>query len=278
MEKEQEEPPPPPPPLPNWREGYSSKEREILQLFRTEVASMRGVSPEDEDLSDHFLIRWLRARNLDIARAKTMLAHYYEWKSEHNFPDCIHPSIWTSPDVIRNDIIVQFFGDDSDGRPVIWAPVGRWEVRKRLEEGLKEQLVLHVYSIFKSVLDRIDEARTQRGVTQVVGILDMAELSFRKLSIETMQATTRFFREFEAYFPEIVTTVYVINAPMVFSFVYNFVKPFMSAATLEKIKVYGYNESSWKPVLAEKFPAQILPKEYGGDGPPVFAAAAASSS
>jgi len=248
---------------------YNTKEKEALNLFREEITRLSFTA----DLTDHFLIRWLRARNLDIKKATDMLKNYYEWNSTNQLlPENSIGKDWIPPEIIVDDLKYKFLGFDSIGRPVIWMPIGRWEVRLRLEAGLKNECFLYAYQIMYQILKQIECQRIKSNgkVSQFVAIIDCNELYFRKLSFETLQCTLRFFREFEAYFPEIMAACYVVNTPMVFSIVYNLVKPLMSAATIAKLQIFDSNETKWKPVLQSHIPLDILPADYGGNAEPII--------
>jgi len=43
-------------------------------------------------------------------------------------------------------------------------------------------------------------------------------------------------------------------------------KPFVSQETIEKVQVFGYDASKWKPVLRKYIPEDAIPVEYGGTG------------
>lgn len=66
-------------------------------------------------------------------------------------------------------------------------PIGRWEVRLRLEAGLKNDCFLYAYQIMYQILDKLESQRlkTDGKVSQFVAIIDCDELYFRKLSFES---------------------------------------------------------------------------------------------
>lgn len=63
------------------------------------------------------------------------------------------------------------------------------------------------------------------------------------------------------YYPESMGKFYIINAPMLFSTVWSFVKPWLDEVTVAKIAILG---SSYKSALLEQVPAENLPAEFGG--------------
>ncbi len=61
-----------------------------------------------------------------------------------------------------------------------------------------------------------------------------------------------------------------ITDPMVFSYIFNLVKPLLSTHTLSKVQMFDYNQAKWGPAVLKGIPPASLPAEYGGTGPPVL--------
>jgi len=217
---------------------------------------------------DHFLIRWLRARNLDLKKAKDMLLNYLEWiNNNKNLPVL---KDWTTAKPVVDDCRYKILGEDHDGRPVIWLPVGRFEVKQLLEQGFHDDLFRFAYKIMDELIAAVDAAREKSMAEQFVGVMDLAELAIRKFSIDALHAVLKFFRELDAYYPELIHAVYVINAPYIFGSVFSLVKPVLSNTTISKVQIYNSNKNNWQPVLLKNLPREIIPLEYGGSGSPVL--------
>lgn len=45
---------------------------------------------------------------------------------------------------------------------------------------------------------------------------------------------------------------------------FNLVKPFLSAATLAKLRIFSHDAKAWKDALLEEIDADQLPAHYGG--------------
>jgi len=243
------------------------KEKEALVLFRARVKDVA------ENAEDHFLLRWLRARNLDTKKAEEMLRNYFEWrkKNEGELRDVLY---YIAPPHVSSAIPLKFIGLDYQGRPILWLPIGRWEVRRLFSEGHKAACFRSMYKVLEEIAFRIEEERKSSGLNQFVVLADSAQLSFWKVAhYETIEAILRFFREFEAYYPEYLHACYIVNNPMVFSYIFNLVKPLLSTHTLSKVQMFDHNQSNWKPALLKGIPTNVLPQEYGGTGDPVLSPA-----
>jgi len=240
----------------------SEQESNALVQFRDQLDGFVAMA------QDHFLIRWLRARNLDVKKARDMLLDYMEWMNNNKNMPILKD--WTPAKAVVDDFRYKIIGEDFDGRPVIWLPVGRFEIKQLLHQGLKDDLFRHAYKIMDELVAAVDAAREKSMAEQFVGFMDLAELAVRKASIDAMHAVLRFFRELDAYYPELIHAVYVINAPYIFGPMFSLIKPIMSNTTISKVQIYNSNQNNWQPVLFKNFPREIIPLEYGGSGPPVL--------
>ncbi|RVE43239.1 hypothetical protein evm_012119 [Chilo suppressalis] len=69
---------------------------------------------------------------------------------------------------------------------------------------------------------------------------------------------------YEANYPEILKTCFIVNAPKVFTLAFAVVKKFMHEYTISKIKIYGTDSKKWKAQVLTMVEADQLPVYYGG--------------
>jgi len=109
-----------------------------------------------------------------------------------------------------------------------------------------------------------EQALNKRGI-RLVQIVDMEGYSYKELmykpGLDYILQTQKIFDE---NYPEMLHSVIIINAPRVFSVLFNLVKPLISKETQAKMSVYGPNEDEWKAVIREKFDVTKFPKRWGG--------------
>jgi hypothetical protein len=65
----------------------------------------------------------------------------------------------------------------------------------------------------------------------------------------------------EAYYPETLKNLFVINAPIYFTALYRIVKPWLDPLVIEKIQILG---EDYYPTLSKYISDDVLPVEYGG--------------
>lgn len=63
-------------------------------------------------------------------------------------------------------------------------------------------------------------------------------------------------------------------APAIFTLAFKIIRPILHQATVDKIRIFGYNRDEWVPALLEEIDADQLPGYYGGtmtdpDGDPL---------
>jgi hypothetical protein len=66
----------------------------------------------------------------------------------------------------------------------------------------------------------------------------------------------------DSNYPETLAHVSVINAPKIFSVLFNMLKPFTSKATLAKISIFDHN--NWQNEIGKQFPLELIPPKWGG--------------
>lgn len=54
------------------------------------------------------------------------------------------------------------------------------------------------------------------------------------------------------------------TVPQIFSMVFTMIKPFLNQATLDKIRVFGFDRAEWQAALLEEIDAHQLPAFFGG--------------
>ncbi|VDI56430.1 Hypothetical predicted protein, partial [Mytilus galloprovincialis] len=104
----------------------SEKQSTALQKFRENVKDV--LEPEHDD---HYLLRWLRARNFDLKKSEDMLRKHLIWRKEEDIDNILRQK---TPDVIENYYPGGHCGFDKDGSPVWIDPIGNIDPKGTIEE------------------------------------------------------------------------------------------------------------------------------------------------
>ncbi|CAL8141437.1 unnamed protein product [Orchesella dallaii] len=243
-------------------ETYTHVEKQRLEEFREKLLDLVLSNEQQEDA---FLIRWLRARNLDIERAYDMLTKSLEWRKEHKVDGILERE--DVPEEIKRKTPFAYCGLDKQGYPVLILPIGRQDGRSLLEEHGIDQCFRYNTINCEKVAKMLRDVSEQQGrkVTQIVEIIDLAGYSYRQL-------TSKQCRDFmvkmqicvDSNYPELLHYCMVINAPKIFHILFSVLKPFIPKQTLEKVDIFGPEPEKWKRVVQERFLLETIPPHWGG--------------
>nr|XP_023024344.1 SEC14-like protein 4 [Leptinotarsa decemlineata] len=140
-----------------------------LMKFRRTVADVLQAHHDD-----HFLLRWLRARNWNLEAAEKMLRQSMKWRQQWEVDGALKE--WKPPDVITLYHPSGTTGFDKDGAPVICVPFVGFDVVGLLHSATRQDLIKMTISILEKNLDMA--AKT--GENQVVVIFDMEGFNLRQ--------------------------------------------------------------------------------------------------
>jgi len=115
---------------------------------------------------------------------------------------------------------------------------------------------------------RAVERRGPRRYKQIY-VIDLAGISIASLlgRAAVRDVTKEIVQGANAYYPETLWRLFVVNAPFVFRSVYAMLSPFIHPVTKQKIKILG-GPSKFLPEMArDGIPADAVPAMVGGDAP-----------
>ncbi|OXA64813.1 SEC14-like protein 2 isoform X1 [Folsomia candida] len=238
----------------NWARGGGDL-CSAMEITLEEEALMQEFAKRVYDLNEEMrnsetLIRFLRARECDIEKAEVMLRKSAKWFQENDVRS--YRAGFTLPQVLADDYICHVLGTDCQGYPVIYVPLGRWNIRDRLKDGYLDATLEGRFYLLEGVIMAAVRQSTRRQ--QFVLVVDLAELSFYKVAhMDTINVVTQIFQDYEDNYPERLKSAFIINTPWVFPYAFSLVKPWIAAKTLTKVSVLG-NRSKWLDTLEVHIP------------------------
>ncbi|CAG7834807.1 unnamed protein product [Allacma fusca] len=249
----------------------TTQELELLKKFREKLVDLSLEGEQDSDMfllrwirgeqdSDMFLLRWIRARENNLDHAEDMLRKSLFWRKENNLDS------WKQPANLKTDLPYEIVGYDQNNCPVVMIQGGRWDFKKLVADGQRQDFLNFKQSIYEEILETMRGKTTPEGVpvTQGIFIIDLNCSSFSQMSFQVLGMMKEDGQRFEANYPEILKNLYFINAPWFLNMVMNIMKTIVSAKTVGKINVFPSDPTKWMPVLQEIVPLEILPVVYGG--------------
>lgn len=233
--------------------AYDSKEG-----ARTTPIVIWGVTLDPNGKKDArasvVLMKWLRARNLNVNEAKTMMIETLRWREEFKIEEAMKE---TYPDVFNG--FGHLYGRDKEGRPMMYNIYGknndlatafsdvqrfiRWRVAL-MEEGIK--------LVDFETVDQMIQVHDYEGIT----------LSSR--TANSKAAASAISAIFQSHYPEFLARKFFVNVPSLMTWIFWLFKPVLSAATLAKMKVVGHGPSTIGKELLPLVDDKELPAQYGG--------------
>jgi len=149
---------------------YTPEEQGKIKELRERV---QDIIKGDEELNDDsFLIRWLRARNLDLKKAEEMLRASMEWRKVNHVDGILERE--PVPEEVTSQSPVALCGYTQDGIPILLCLIESQDMGKYLEIYGREKCErMHIANV-ENVMRIVKESGEKHGkkVTQFVQIMD----------------------------------------------------------------------------------------------------------
>lgn len=230
-----------------------------LKKFRQSVEDI--LQPHHDN---YFLVRWLRARKWDVAAAEKMLRESMEWRRQW---DVEKLSEWVPPQILKDYLPHGLSGFDKDGAPVIVVYFDALDLYGILHVVSRRDMIKVTIKYLEEYLKLCREQMQKHGPAagQVVVIFDMQGFNLRQyLWRPAGEVVITLLQMYEANYPEILKTCYIINAPKVFAFAFSVAKKFMNEYTLSKIQIHKADPSKWQPAIFSNVARDQVPAFFGG--------------
>lgn len=237
----------------------SPSQESCLQTFRHAVSSFMTPVPPD-----HFLLRWLRAREFNVNKAEHMLRESMAWRKKVGADTIL-------ADYQPSELFLKLFPGgfldcSPEGHACYLLPIGNIDIKGFLELVPADDIKRHALYLLESIMDRLKRSSTQKNkvIETVFFIADFENFTMRQLySWQVINLLTDMLKAYEDNYPEILEKAYVINAPRFFPLLWKFIRPFMTQRTVDKVAIYGTDD--WKEGLMERFDPDFVPQHWGGN-------------
>ncbi|KAI4503721.1 hypothetical protein M0802_001124 [Mischocyttarus mexicanus] len=213
---------------------------------------------------DYFLLRWLKAREWNVESAEKMLRNTLQWRMQWEVDKIEEYDI---PEMIEKSWPHGMSGFDKEGSPVLVVPFSGFDLYGLLHIITKKEIVKCLLKFLEHYVKICNEQTKKHGYLagQVVVIYDLEGFNLKPYLYRPVAETIfTLLRIYEANYPEILKTCYVINTPRVFSFLFTIVKKFLSDYTISKIQIFKADPKKWGPALLKLIPPDQIPAHYGG--------------
>jgi hypothetical protein len=153
-------------------------------------------------------------------------------------------------------------GVDKEDSPVVIVPFGGLDIVGMLHAVGRQDFI----KMTIQVLEKYMQEAAERGVQKVSVIFDLEAFNLRQYAWRPAgEVIISLIQMYEANYPEILKTCYIINAPRVFAIAFNVIKRFLNEYTLGKMLIFKNDSKKWKKAILETIDPSNLPQHYGGN-------------
>ncbi|KAJ1965865.1 hypothetical protein H4R35_007028 [Dimargaris xerosporica] len=209
----------------NGKAGETTKSSNEVAVDLTAAETLRQAfwKVVQVDNPDSILLRFLRARKWDVARAFEMGIHALEWRLEAKVDQVVARGEAGLHEGVLKKGISFLHGQDKRGRPVI---VIRVKLHRKEDQTLEQLTDFLIWTI--------ETARLflGPGVETATAIFDLTDFTMANMDFAFIKLLIRYL---EAYYPESLGTLLIYNAPWIFGSIWRMISPLLDPVVASKI-------------------------------------------
>lgn len=211
-------------------------------------------NPRDAKVSV-VLMKFLRARNLNIAEAQDMFQNTLRWRKSFNIEVAMKEEFPQG----RFDAMGRFYGKDKEGRPVMYNIYGGSQNLKEVFSDVQMFLRWRV-----AMQERMTQQLDFETVDQTLQVHDYLGVGLTSHDANSKAAAREASNIFSSHYPELLYKKFFINVPSLLNWIFWAFKPLLAPATLAKMTVVGSGTRAIHQALSPHIDDKELPVKYGG--------------
>ncbi|XP_077559986.1 alpha-tocopherol transfer protein-like [Haemaphysalis longicornis] len=231
--------------------------RETIEMKKNGLKQLRQLVSEESLLdcptNEEFLIKFLRARKYDVAKALNNIRKYFKVRraSPELFEDRNSFSTVFNKLCREHQVVTVSHKKDPEGRGVAMMRFGTWNTSIcSLNDFIRMSMIQAEYML-------LEEENQRRGI---VIIMDFKGLSAYHLTQYTPSSIKRTFDLMQDCYPVRIKGFYVTNNPAIFDILFAIAKVFMKAKLVSRTRLFGYDLSKLHGLV----PDDLIPEADGG--------------
>ncbi|XP_053132653.1 SEC14-like protein 5 [Hemicordylus capensis] len=232
----------------------------LIRLRQWLQETHKGKIPKDEHI-----LRFLRARDFNIDKAREMLCQSLTWRKQYQVDYILQT--WRPPSLLEEYYTGGWHYQDKDGRPLYILRLGQMDTKGLVKALGEESLLRHVLSINEEGQKRCEENTNLSGcpITSWTCLVDLEGLNMRHLWRPGVKALLRIIEVVEDNYPETLGRLLIVRAPRVFPVLWTLVSPFINENTRQKFLIYSGNNYQGPGGLVDYLDKDVIPDFLGGE-------------
>ncbi|PKI71486.1 phosphatidylinositol/phosphatidylcholine transfer protein SFH9 isoform X2 [Punica granatum] len=212
------------------------------------------------------LVRFLKAREGNVAKAHKMLLDCLNWRIQNEIDNILAKPIIPTDlyRSVRDSQLIGLSGYSREGLPVFAVGLGLSTFDKAsVHYYVQSHIQINEYR--DRVILPAASKKHGRPITTCLKILDMTGLKFSALN--QIKLLTLISTVDDLNYPEKTNTYYIANAPYIFSACWKVVKPLLQERTRRKVKVLsGSGRQELLEIMDEASLPHFIKREGSGSG------------
>lgn len=239
--------------------NLSDSQAVALEQMKTRIADIWS-----DKFTDHFLLRWLRAREFDVPKAENLLREDVIWRTTNSMDTIL--KTYKPPEVLQRYLPGGLFSHDKEAHPVWIMPFGDGDYRGMLQCHRKADICTHVTYLIEEIMEDLRNQTEKMGkvVDTLTVVFDFDNYSLRQLYCwQAIELARDLLTLYEGHYPETLAHAIIINAPGFFPVFWKLIRPFLAKRTADKVEIYS--REGWQAPLLQYVEPSQLPVHWGGE-------------
>ncbi|CAA9997720.1 unnamed protein product [Nesidiocoris tenuis] len=235
------------------------QESKLVQLRKSFAQLHKAKVPNDSTL-----LRFLRARDFHVEKARHFLSESLSWRKKHGVDKML--SEYKVPPLVETYFPGGWHHYDKGGSPIYLLRLGQMDVKGLLRTVGEDGLLRLTLATCEEGLRLMEEATLSSNtpVSSWCLLVDLEGLNMRHLWRPGIRALLHIIEIVEANYPETLGRVLIVRAPRVFPILWALVSTFIDDVTRTKFLFYGGNDYQGPGGLSDYISEEYIPDFLGG--------------